>query len=94
MCTALRLGLPYFNELIIAMIKPGTNLINLFLSTRKLTNHSTLKPKKTKGTEKRCLVWYPEQKNSTSPFLPWMSQANKGLTSLTPETACDQTAMD
>jgi hypothetical protein len=35
-----------------------------------------------------------EQKNSTSPFLPWMSKkANKGLTALTSEMDCDRTAM-
>jgi hypothetical protein len=35
-----------------------------------------------------------EQKNSASPFLPWMSsKATKGLTALMPESDCNQTAM-
>jgi hypothetical protein len=33
-------------------------------------------------------------KNSTSPFLPWMSyKATKGLIALTPEIDCDQKAI-
>jgi hypothetical protein len=34
-----------------------------------------------------------EQKNSASPFLPWMSEkATKGLTALPPEIDCNQTS--
>jgi hypothetical protein len=40
------------------------------------------------------LVSGTEQKNSTSLFLPWMSQkATKGLTGSPPEIDCNQTAM-
>jgi hypothetical protein len=40
------------------------------------------------------MMFGTEQKNSNSPFLPWMpSQATKELTALTSEVDCDQTAM-